>query len=107
MAEENIKNHNIINSVMYDYEADNSQLEVENRLLKETVDHFKRELDKYKSVPLIICEVIDVIKDQSIIRLQNGNEFLVNVSEDCKNISSGDTILAEQKNLTVIKKLYY
>lgn len=104
MADENIKEHNIIDSVVYDYGEDNSQLEVENRLLRETVDHFKREIEKYKSTPLIMCEVIDVIKDQAIMRLQNGNEFLVNVSEECKNISSGDTVLAEQKNLTIIKK---
>ena len=104
MADENIKENNIIDSVVYDYDADNSQLEVENRLLKETVDHFKRELEKYKSAPLIMCEVIDIIKDQAIIRLQNGNEFLVNISCECENITPGDTTLAEQKNLTIIKK---
>ncbi|MEA3514408.1 MAG: AAA family ATPase [Nanoarchaeota archaeon] len=104
MADENTKENNIIDSVVYDYGADNSQLEVENRLLKETIDHFKRELDKYKSAPLIMCEIIDIIKDQAIVRLQNGNEFLVNVSCECKDITPGDTALAEQKNLTIIKK---
>lgn len=104
MADENIKENNIIDSVIYDYGADNSQLEVENRLLKETIDHFKRELEKYKSAPLIMCEVIDIIKDQAIVRLQNGNEFLVNISCECKDITPGDTALAEQKNLTIIKK---
>ena len=104
MADENTKENNIIDSVIYDYGADNSQLEVENRLLKETIDHFKRELEKYKSAPLIMCEIIDIIKDQAIVRLQNGNEFLVNVSSECKDITPGDTALAEQKNLTIIKK---
>ncbi len=104
MADENTKENNIIDSVIYDYGADNSQLEVENRLLKETIDHFKRELEKYKSAPLIMCEIIDIIKDQAIVRLQNGNEFLVNISCECKNITPGDTALAEQKNLTIIKK---
>ena len=104
MADENTKENNIIDSVIYDYGADNSQLEVENRLLKETIDHFKRELEKYKSAPLIMCEVIDIIKDQAIVRLQNGNEFLVNISCECKDITPGDTALAEQKNLTIIKK---
>ena len=45
------------------------------------------------------------MSDNALIRLQNGNEFLVNVSRDCEGLHVADTVLAEQKNLTVIKKI--
>lgn len=104
MEESNEKEHNIIDSVIYNYSGDNTQLEIENRLLKETVDQLKREVDKHRSTPLIICEVIDIIGDQAFARLPNGNEFLVEVSSDCEKLSSGDSVLAEQKNLMIVKK---
>lgn len=104
MEDSKPKEHNILDSVMYNYTSDGSQGEIENRLLKETIDQLKRELDKYRQTPLIMCEVIDLIKDQAIVRLQNGNEFLVEISEECKKLVPGDSVLAEQKNLTIIKK---
>ncbi len=104
MENSNPKEHNIVDSVMYNYNSDNSQWELENRLLKETIDQLKRELDKYRSTPLIMCEVIDLVKDKAIIRLQNGNEFLVEISGECGKLAPGDSVLSEQKNLTIIKK---
>ena len=104
MEKTNDKEHNIIDSVIYNYSGDSNQLEIENKLLKDTIDQLKRELDKHRSSPLIVCEVIDIINDQALARLPNGNEFLVEISSDCEKLLPGDSVLAEQKNLTIISK---
>jgi len=91
--------------VYYSYSADNSNLEEENRFLRESVQNLEREMQKYKRSPLLVCEIKDFIEDKALIRLPNGSEFQVEVSGDCKNLQPGDTVLAEQKSLTVIKKI--
>lgn len=97
---------NILDSVIYRYTADSNQLEEENRVLKETVNNLKSELDKFKSPPLMVCEIRELIDDEcAIIKIPNGNQFSVNVSSVCGKLKPGDMILAEQKNLTIIKKL--
>lgn len=92
-------------SVTYGYQADVSGLEEENRFLRESVENLERELEKFKRTPLISCEVRDLIDNKALIRLPNGNEFLVDVSEGCERLAVGDMVLAEQKNLTVIRKM--
>ena len=42
MEDSKPKEHNILDSVMYNYTSDGSQGEIENRLLKETIDQLKR-----------------------------------------------------------------
>ncbi|MBW2983741.1 proteasome-activating nucleotidase [Candidatus Woesearchaeota archaeon] len=96
---------NILDSVIYRYTADSSQLEEENRVLKETVNNLKNELDKFKSPPLMVCEVRELGDDSAIIRIPNGNQFSVRISSVCDKLKPGDMVLAEQKNLTIIKKL--
>lgn len=92
-------------SVYYSYVANFSALEEENKLLRQTVQQLRTEIQKFRSNPLMICEVIEVFGDKSaIIRIPNGNSFQVNVGADCEKLSSGDSVLVEQKNLTVIKK---
>lgn len=94
-----------LDHVIYDYTADVSLLEDENRILKETISSLRSELDKYKQPPLMVCEVRNVMGDNAIIRIPNGNSFMVGVSGECKNIKPGDSVLTEQKNLTIIKKI--
>jgi len=91
--------------IMYKYSMNISGLEEENRILRETIEHLKNEVEKYRENPLLVCEVKDLIDDKALIRLQNGNEFLVNVSRECKELRPGDFVLAEQKNLTIIEKI--
>jgi len=93
-----------IDKVIYSYTTSSNQLEEENRLLKETVNQLKEELDKFKKTPLMICTVKDITGKQAIIQIPNGNEFFVeNVSQE--KINPGDSVLVEQKNLTIIKKI--
>ncbi|RMD58383.1 AAA family ATPase [Candidatus Woesearchaeota archaeon] len=91
--------------ITFGYQTDINGLEEENKFLRESVANLERELEKFKRPPLILCEIRDVMGGQAIVRLPNGNEFMVEVSEQCKKLSPRDTVLAEQKNLTVVKKL--
>ena len=99
------KDKNILDSVIYRYTTDSSQVEEENRILKETINKLKEELDSFKKPPMMVCEVNDVNGNGAIIRIPNGNQFFVAVSNDCDKIKRGDMVLTEQKNLTVIQKL--
>lgn len=93
-----------VNKVFYNY-SHNDVLAEENRFLRETIENMQKELQKYKSTPLIACEVKELHGEQVLMRLPNGNEFLVEKSLECGNIIPGDYVLAEQKNLTIIRKI--
>ncbi len=101
----NTQADNQLDSVMYSYTTDNSRLEMENRILKETVSHLQNELNKFRQPALMVCDVIDIIENNAIIKTPNGNKFYVSISSQCTDIRAGDTVLAEQKNLTIIRKI--
>ncbi|MBW2999720.1 AAA family ATPase, partial [Candidatus Woesearchaeota archaeon] len=63
------------------------------------------ELAKFRKAPLLIADVKEVVGENAILRLHNGNEFWVDVSSECKKLKAGETVLVEQKNLTVVKKI--
>ena len=46
-----------LDKVMYGYSTDTNQYEEENRILKETVTQLKMELDRFKQVPFMVCEL--------------------------------------------------
>ncbi|MBR9691723.1 AAA family ATPase [Candidatus Woesearchaeota archaeon] len=93
-----------IDRVIYSYTTSSNQYEEENKLLKETIRQLKEELDRFKKVPLMICTIKDIIDTQAIIQIPNGNEFYVeNTSKE--KLRPGDSVLVEQKNLTIIKKI--
>jgi len=92
-------------SVYYSYVANFSALEEENKLLRQSVQQLRNELQKFKTNPLMVCEVIEIFDDKtSIIRIPNGNSFLVNIGDECGKLKVGDSVLVEQKNLNVIRK---
>lgn len=99
------KPKNIIDSIMYSYSTSANPYEEENRILKETINRLKEEIERYKSTPLMVCEVREVISNNALIRIPNGNQFLVNVSSECEKLRSGELVLVEQKNLTIIRKV--
>ncbi|MFW6283702.1 MAG: proteasome-activating nucleotidase [Minisyncoccales bacterium] len=93
-----------LDKVMYSYTTEGNQLEEENKILKETINHLKNEIDRIREPALMVCEVVRVTEDNTaVIKVPNGNKFLVNVSSTCKNIKPGDEVLCEQKNLTILK----
>ncbi len=94
-----------IEQVVYGYATNVTPLEEENRLLKETVENLKIELGRFKKNPLMVCEVSEITDEGAIIRIPNGNSFLVNIASECKDLRAGDWVVAEQKNLTVIRRI--
>lgn len=94
------------NSLAFSYTVDNTHMEEENKLLKETVSQLKNELERYRRPPLMVCEIKEMMENgkNAIIRVPNGNEFYVEVSNSFRG-ASGDAVLVEQKNLTVIEKI--
>ena len=98
------KEKNIIGSVIYNYTATSSALEEENQLLKDTISKMKEELDRLKTPPLMICEVMDIHDDNAVIRIPNGNQFYVTYNAEA-NLKAGDSVLCDQKNLNIVKKI--
>ena len=94
-----------IENVVYSYATDLTQLEEENRILKETVASLRAEIARLKAAPLMVCEVKDILDKNAVIKIPNGSSFFVNIAADCEKLVPGDTVLAEQKNLNVIKKI--
>ena len=94
-----------VKKIVYGYSTDNSYLEEENRALQERILNLEQQLNKFMGTPLISCEIKELHDDKVIVRLPNSNEFLVDKAEDCEQLAPGDTVLAEQKNLTVVKKI--
>ncbi|MBW3019089.1 AAA family ATPase [Candidatus Woesearchaeota archaeon] len=98
-------------NVAYSYTAHVNGLEEENRLLRDSLDNQEREietlrkqLERYQKPPLVACEVKTKIDNHILVRLPNGNEFLVENTAN-EDLVTGDTVLAEQKNLTIAKKI--
>ncbi|HLC60412.1 MAG TPA: AAA family ATPase [Candidatus Nanoarchaeia archaeon] len=104
MPAKEAKDKNIIDSIMYRYSTSANPFEEENRILRETVTRLKDEVERFKSAPLMVCEVKELFGDTAIIKIPNGNQFLVNIASDCDKLKAGDLILVEQKNLTIIRK---
>ena len=73
-------------------------------LLKSSISHLKNELDKFKNSPLLVCEYKGKYGNKAMIRVPNGAQFMVNFS-DGLNLKPGDSILVEQRSLTIIEKL--
>ncbi len=81
-------------------------IEQENRLLRETISQLKNELDRYRAPALLVADVVDLINDNNaLIVMPNGNKFFVDISSDIEDLKVGDSVLVEQKNLTIIDKV--
>ena len=105
MPAKEAKPKNIIDSIMYSYSTSSNPYEEENRILKETINRLKEEIERFRASPLMVCEVREMLGYSCLIKIPNGNQFLVNISGDCEKLKSGDLVLVEQKNLTIIKKI--
>ncbi|MDD5331229.1 MAG: AAA family ATPase [Candidatus Nanoarchaeia archaeon] len=80
--------------------------ESENKVLRATVSYLREEINKFKSRPLVVCDLKKMINERAMIRLPNGNYFLVEVANHLKkDLLPGDMVLVEQRSFTVIDKL--
>jgi proteasome regulatory subunit len=93
----------------YSTTSDTSELEEENRLLKDTIEQLRSEVERFRSPALLVAEVAEINHKKkqrfAVIKVPNGNQFFVNVSEEAGDLQPGDTVLVEQKNLTIIEKM--
>ena len=99
------KDKSNIDGIAYSYSTSALSSEEENRILKESIVRLKEEIERLKEPPLMVCEIREMMGKAAIIKIPNGNQFYVNVSQDCGKIYSGDLVLADQKNLAIIKKI--
>ncbi|MFH1917135.1 MAG: AAA family ATPase [Nanoarchaeota archaeon] len=79
--------------------------EEENRILRDTISQLRNEVDRYRAPALMVVDVCELIGEQAIIKVPNGNRFLVNISSSANGIKVGDTVLVEQKNLTIVDRI--
>ncbi|MBR9693022.1 AAA family ATPase [Candidatus Woesearchaeota archaeon] len=93
----------------YSTSAGSGELEEENKLLRDSVEQLRGEVEKYRSPALLVAEVGDIYwkedERHAVIKVPNGNQFYVNISEDLEELIPGDNVLVEQKNLTVVEKV--
>lgn len=81
-------------------------IEQENRLLRETISQLKNELDRYRSPALLVADVVELIdENNALIVMPNGNKFFVDISSELEDLKAGDSVLVEQKNLTIVDKV--
>ncbi|MBD3209078.1 AAA family ATPase [Candidatus Woesearchaeota archaeon] len=99
-----VKNEEYDNTT-YSYLSPGTDVERENMILKQTVSQLRTELDRYRSPALMVAEIVDVLGQNAIIRVPNGNKFYVDISMSVKNLVPGDSVMVEQKNLTIVDKL--
>jgi proteasome regulatory subunit len=93
--------------VLYNISYENARLEEENRNLKRTIEFYKIELDKFRTPPFIVSEVVSLQpENRAIVKLPNQSNFLVEISSELKKpINVGDLVLNEQKSLVIIDKV--
>lgn len=78
----------------------------ENELLRETIANLKAELQKYNKSPLVVCEIIKLMGDKAIIKINNGNHLCVDIAENLKGkVKVNHCVLAEQRSFTVVDML--
>jgi len=96
-----------LDKIMYGYTSEVNVMEEENRILRETVTNLKNELNKFQTLPYLICEIKDIIRGKAVLSLKNGNEFLVEISTNIKkeSLRPGDFVTVHQKNLVVMDKI--
>ncbi len=102
-----LKKTTIETDPLYNLSLENSRLEEENSNLKRTVKFFQTELEKFRTPPFIVSEVISLTKEgRAVVRLPNQSNFLVDISQECEGeIRSGDMVLNEQKSLVIMGKI--
>lgn len=93
----------------YSTSQDSNEAEEENKLLRDTIEQLRGEIEKYRSPALLVAEIGEVIWKQerrfAIVKVPNGNQFYVDISNEVGDLLPGDNVLVEQKNLTVIEKV--
>ncbi|MFP4402021.1 MAG: AAA family ATPase [Candidatus Nanoarchaeia archaeon] len=91
-------------NVRYTITHENMRLEEENKNLKRTVQFYQSELEKFRTPPFLVSEIIALPKEnQAVVKLPNQSNFLVQVSKEFKGeLSVGENVINEQKSLVIV-----
>jgi len=93
----------VIETKRFSEEVDTYGLLEENQSLKRTLSYFKTELERFRKPPLVVCDVLKLFDKKAVIRLSNGNTFLVNIANELLGkVKQGDRALCEQKFLNIV-----
>ena len=99
-------NKDYLDSAAFAYSRSVQDVEQENRLLRETISQLKHELDRFRSPALLVADVVELLDEgHALIIMPNGNKFYVDMASSAKDVKVGDSVLLEQKNLTIIEKI--
>ena len=92
---------------LYAISYENARLEEENKNLKRTVQFYQAELEKFRTPPFIVSEIISITEEKkAIVKLPNQSNFLVEISNTIKEeLVVGDTVVNEQKSLVITDKI--
>jgi proteasome regulatory subunit len=91
---------------LYNISFENQKLEDENKNLKRTVQFYQTELEKFRTPPYVVSEVISITpKNQALVKLPNQSNFLVEISQEITDLLPGDMVLNEQKSLIILGKV--
>ena len=92
---------------LYSISFENARLEEENKNLKRTVQFYQTELEKFRTPPFVVSEVISITEDKkAIVRLPNQSNFLVEISQNIdEEVAPGEMVLNEQKSLVIMGKV--
>lgn len=92
---------------LYTLSFENTRLEDENKNLKRTITFYQAELEKFRTPPFIVSEIMSITDDgKAIIKLPNQSNFLVEVSKNfLGKIVAGDMVINEQKSLVIVDKV--
>ncbi len=94
------------NDPLYNVTSENHRLEEENSNLKRTVKFYQTELEKFRTPPYVVSEVISITADnQALVKLPNQSNFLVEISQEVTDLMPGDMVLNEQKSLIILGKV--
>ena len=100
-----VKESDSSESYNYSYNTVQFGLEEENKMLKACVGHLQEELEKVKQAPLVVCMVKALIKNKILVKMPNGGQFLVTKLAGCPEVIAGDTVVADQRTLTILEKI--
>lgn len=100
-----IQNYN--DDPLYNLSIENNRLDEENRNLKRTIQFYQAELEKFRTPPFIVSEIMSLTKDnKAIVKLPNQSNFLVDISGNLNfTLKSGDMVINEQKSLVITDKI--
>jgi proteasome regulatory subunit len=91
---------------LYNISFENQKLEDENKNLKRTVQFYQTELEKFRTPPYVVSEIISITpKNQALVKLPNQSNFLVEISQEVTDLIPGDMVLNEQKSLIILGKV--